>query len=188
MKLEHSIEIPVFEGDKSVSLDNLPEKVYITKATVEITPERYEETLDFAETDGRRLPTKVLGQDVKSQWAIIDFHTERTFNRIVTDGAQSFDLQMGLGGTWVSISPEGSIFSSGSGSAEHFRSGDVFPELKSQKIRVIFSPDGQTLGAAQGSSFDVRSVSIVSLPENLSLRLGDEGVPFWNTRGNWECL
>ncbi len=183
MKLEHSIEIPVFEGDKSVSFDNLPEKVYITKATVEITPERYEETLDFAETDGRRLPTKVLGQDAKSQWAIIDFHTERTFNRIVTDGAQSFDLQMGLGGTWVSISPEGSISSSGSGSAEHFRSGDVFPELKSQKIRVIFSPDGQTLGVAQGSSFDVRSVSILSLPESLSLRLGDEGVPFWEYAG-----
>ncbi|MCZ7627064.1 MAG: hypothetical protein M5R38_15985 [Candidatus Methylomirabilis sp.] len=174
-----------FEGDRTIFWRSLPADARVTKAIVKLRPTKsaagqlFEEIISFPNGQGSWGATKTTG----AGFAEVDFHKRRTLalvsgTNIKTattpptppDGA---NLQVDLGGgVYVEINDKGAIKAPNDKLFAVPADGKL-PGLLVTKFKLT---------RATGS-LDVSSVTIRSVPTNVSLRLGDLP-PFWTHLGN----
>jgi hypothetical protein len=165
-----------FEGDRKIWLRSLPAGARVTKAIVILTPAKaagnpFEEVIDFPvggdQDDWGATKAKGTG------FCDVDFHARRMLVDVTGSGG-SPELQVDMGGTLVSIAEDGTIFAPGKNKKIVKLGGmkDPLPSLTVNKIRFYLS----------SANLDVASLTIRSVPTNISLRLADKP-PFWMRLG-----
>ena len=106
----------VFEGDRSLSLSQLPEGARVRSARVHVTPidgvapDLFTEHIQFAGERGDFGATRRSGADAVE----VDFHARRTLLAVRGANLDNATLQVDIGGgVFVEIADDGTIASSG---------------------------------------------------------------------------
>jgi hypothetical protein len=171
-----------FEGDRKIWLYSLPAGARVTKVAVILTPAKgasnlFEEIINFpvGKDQGDWSATKAKG----SGFCDVDFHARRTLVDITGSGGDATgsvveaELQVDIGGTLVSIAEDGTFFTPDKIKKMVKLNGKYsLPSLTVNKIRLFNDL----------ASLNVQSVTIRSVPTNVSVRLGDKP-PFWMRLG-----
>ena len=167
-----------FEGDRELCLRRVPEGARILNARATVKPvdatggvDPFAETLCFDGLTGEWGTTKTKQESADSipGWIEVDFHTRRKLARVRGSQLAKASLQVDLGGTLVEINDKGAFLEPGG--TRYTLPGDdsALPGLTVFRFRMTSS------GAR---SPDVTTVTVRSLPSNVSLRLGGLQ-PFW---------
>lgn len=177
-----------FEGDRVLLLQELPVGAQITAAVIRLTPvagptgQVSVEHIDFDGTSGGWGATKTLGSTtlggvVTSRWMEIDFHARRTLHRVqgtaVVTGAE---LQIDLGGAFVRMGSDGSLWVPGDPSRLIIdlspNGATLLPGLVVTRLRLHHVTD----------QVDLRRITVLSHATNVHLGL-DRMPPFWTRTG-----
>ncbi|NJL10321.1 MAG: hypothetical protein HC908_09525 [Calothrix sp. SM1_7_51] len=159
-----------FEGDRTLSLRNLPANARVRRALVTVeASNQFEEMIAFTNGRGDLGATLVTG----SNFIEVDFHARRTLASLNGNNLSGATLQIDMGGTYIDInergtilSPEDEPFSLTSGNNEKI------PSLTVSKFKLTTSNPGK----------NITSVTIRSVPSNINIRLG-ELPAFWMRLG-----
>src|SRR2546425_2957888 len=98
-----------FEGDLTLWLRSLPAGAQVTKATIQLEPIPYQEKIDLTANTPIRGVTTVPSPPNTASFVEVNFHARRTLVSVEGSGG-SPTLQVDMGGTFVSIADDGSIF------------------------------------------------------------------------------
>jgi len=157
-----------FEGDVTLQWRSLPQNALVTKATLKATPTAaagttlFTETVSFVNGQGDLGATKNPSNEV-------DFHKRRTLYSVTDPSLTNAGLQVDMGGLYVEINSNGAIKTPGDTPFKLPASG-ILPGLTVSKFKLT-----STTGT-------VRSVTVLSHPTNLTVRLGALP-PFWTRLG-----
>src|SRR5437764_4672124 len=161
-----------FEGDLALWLRSLPAGAKVTRATIQLEPIPYQETIDLTVLPSIRGVTTVPGALGTGSFVEVNFHARRTLVSVVGTGGAA-TLQVDMGGTFVSIADDGSILAPGKTALSVSFPGTVLlPGLTVSKFR---------LSLATGT-LSVTKVTISSVPANVSVRVGQLPA-FWTHLG-----
>ncbi len=164
-----------FEGDQTLQWRSLPANALVSKATVKVTPTKaadgtlFEEVISFANGQGNLGATKNPGDT----FVEVDFHKRRTLAAVTGPNVANANLQVDMGGVYVEINDRGAIRATGDNLFQ-VPSGGTLPGLTVSKFRLI-APAGS-------ATPDVSTVTIRSVPSNLTVRLG-KFPPVWARLG-----
>jgi hypothetical protein len=165
-----------FEGDRTLWLRSLPARARVTKAKVILTSARtagnqFEESIKFP--DGKDQGDWSASKAKGTGFCEVDFHARRTLVDITGSGGDS-ELQVDIGGTLVSIAEDGTFLTPEKDKkiVKLTAKEDLLPSLTVNKIRFYFN----------SADLNVTSVTIRSVPTNVSMRLADKP-PFWMRLG-----
>ena len=159
------------EGDRTIIWRSLPVGAQIVSATITVTPvaaptgSLFEEIITFTGNLGSLGATK----DGGSAFVEVDFHKRRTLAAVAGNSLTVATLQVDLGGLYVEINDKGAIKSPGDTLFQVTPDG-LLPGLTVNKFKLT------------GLDPDITSVTIRSLPTNLSVTLGTLR-PFWTVTG-----
>jgi len=191
MKLHETLEgTDRFEGDRVLRWRSIPAEARIVSAKATITPidarlsGPFAEPLSFSGAAGEFGATVSRGRNgaVTTAWLEVDFHARRTLSSI-RGSFSNTTLQVDVGGgTYVEINQIGAFRTpSDTGAAAIFPitgSAASLPGLKVAKVKITNS----SAPAASTAEPSVTSLTVSSLPSNVSLRVG-ELAPFWTHTG-----
>ncbi|MGD2076749.1 MAG: hypothetical protein PVH18_00050 [Chloroflexota bacterium] len=188
----------LFEGDLSLMLKALPSGARVTAATATLAPsqsviggtEKYVETLQLANGLGEH----GIAAQASAGSAIVDLGARRTLRTILarqlSSAAQDAYVHVDMGGTWLQLDNNGGIalpdtdapdldwtFAGGATSEPLL----ALPDLTGQRFKVRYLTAAN--GDALGETGEIVSVTLLSYPSNLSLRVGLLG-PFWFRNGD----
>jgi hypothetical protein len=176
-----------FEGDRLLHWRSIPANARIVSARATVRPvevltgSAFAESLSFNGV-GEFGATKTKGSlgAVTSSWIEIDFHTRRTLARLAGNFLNA-TLQVDVGGgTYVEINRAGAFRTPSDTSPAHLFpiSGPsiILPALKVAKFKIS---NTDTSGNVEPV---ITSISVISVPTNVSLRVGDLS-PFFNHPG-----
>src|SRR5260221_5906447 len=166
-----------FEGDLALWLRSLPAGAKVTKATIQLEPIPYQETLDLTVLPPIRGVTTVSGVSGTTNFVEVNFHARRTLVSVEGSGG-SATLQVDMGGIYVSIATDGSILAPPKTDlkipfpASPPAATQLLPGLTVSKFRLSLSTGTLT----------VTKVTISSVPTNVSVRVGQLPA-FWTHLG-----
>jgi DNA-binding beta-propeller fold protein YncE len=166
------------EGDRTIIWRSLPVGAQLASSIITVTPVAdpsgvlFEEVISFVGNLGSLGATKDGGGG--SAFVEVDFHKRRTLAAVTgVTGTGSLPvgatLQVDLGGLYVEINDNGAIKSPGD-IPFMMKSDGLLPGLTVSKFKLT------------QANADVGSVTIRSVPTNLSVRFGDLR-PFWSVTG-----
>ncbi len=160
----------LFEGDRTVQLRSLPIGARARTATVRLVPVAsaggtlFEEDIDhFVNGRGDISTTKVNGTD----FVEVDFHARRTLAKVEGSTISGANLEVDVGGTLIEVNSRGALGGSGS-DLFTLKADNALPGLTVNKFRLTRT----------GANPDVTTVTIRSVPTNLTVKLG-QTPPFW---------
>lgn len=163
-----------FEGDLTLWLRSLPAGAQVTKATIQLEPIPYQEPIDLTAKTPIRGVTTVPSPPNTASFVEVNFHARRTLVSVEGSGG-SATLQVDMGGTFVSIADDGSIFAPGKTELKlpfSTSSTQTLPGLTVSKFRLSLST----------GTLSVKKVTISSVPTNVSVRVGQLPA-FWTHLG-----
>jgi hypothetical protein len=163
-----------FEGDLTLWLRDLPAGARATKATIQLEPIPFQEPIDLTVQPPILGVTTVSGVSGTTSFVEVNFHARRTLVSVEGSGG-SATLQVDMGGTFVSIADDGSIFAPNKNELKipfSTASKQSLPGLTVSKFR---------LSLASGT-LTVNKVTISSVPSNVSVRIGQLPA-FWTHLG-----
>jgi DNA-binding beta-propeller fold protein YncE len=177
----------LFEGDLPLSLRALPTGAKVERAVITLSPVTPTEPIgavrfkeQFPVKDGSGAFGIATQADATS--SLLDLNARRTiqtiqFQKTITTPRLFTDL----GGTWIQLDANGQLFPPATpGTPQAFQNAGTFtlPNLISQRLRIIYdaAPRGKAAPA-------ITSVTLITYPTNLTLKLGDLG-PFWFRLGD----
>src|SRR5215212_4370069 len=169
-----------FEGDRLLRWRSIPADARIVSARATVRPlpglaeSAFAESLSFNEV-GEFGATKSKGTTGTTSWVEVDFHTRRTLARLTgTFTAGTLQVDVG-GGTYVEINRVGAFRTPSDTSPN-----DLFPINSSPvSLPALTVAKLKVTSATQPA---ITSVSVVSVPTNVSLRVG-ELAPFFTHPG-----
>jgi len=189
MNLRDTFDGGRFEGDRTLRWRSIPANARIVSARATITPidsklgAPFAELLKFNGTGefGATTTKGTLGS-IQTSWIEIDFHTRRTLASL-TGSFSHATLQVDVGGgTYVEINRAGAFRTPSDPDAAAFFPIDgnsvSLPGLTVAKLKVTNTSTG-TVSTAEPV---LKSVTISSVPSNVSLRVG-ELAPFYTHPG-----
>lgn len=154
-----------FEGEVSIPIHTVPDGARLRSAKVRVTPvdpgNSFVETVSFSGSGPRWGANKVQG----ANFVEVDFRGRRTL-AAVRGSAASLNLsslQIDPGGTYVEINENGAIRAP----------GDNLFQLPNQPEVILPSFTAARFKLTRIPAPDLSSVNVRSVPENVSLRLGD---------------
>jgi DNA-binding beta-propeller fold protein YncE/predicted flap endonuclease-1-like 5' DNA nuclease len=153
-----------FEGDLTLQWRSLPANALVSKATLRITPTKpadgalFQEIIRFSNGQGDLGATKNLGNG----FVEVDFHKRRTLASVAGNSLANTNLQVDMGGIYVEINVKGAIKAPGDDPFELPGDGTL-PGVTVERFKLT---------PASADRLDVRSVTIRSVPSNLTVRLG----------------
>jgi hypothetical protein len=167
-----------FEGDRTLLWRSLPVNAQVTKATIRLTPTStttgtlFEEIITFDSTGvGTFGTTKATG----SGFVEVDFHKRRTSGSVTGDNVTDANLQVDLGGVYLEINATGAVKGGPTDSIFKVPADGRLPGLTVSKFKM-------TQGNPPAGVVDISTVTIHSVPTNVTLRLGAMA-PFWTRVG-----
>jgi DNA-binding beta-propeller fold protein YncE len=177
-----------FQGDRALTLRNIPANARILRATVRVTPvdatngaNPFAETIRFNGAVGDFGATRTA---VADQWVEVDFHGRRVLSRVTGANLINTTLQVDLGGAYVEINGNGGIKAPGDTFFKLSGNSVALPSLTVTKLKLTNSttPPVPPPVTPAGNDPNVSEVIIRSAPTNVNLRLG-QTPPFWTHLG-----
>ncbi len=171
-----------FEGDRTLRLKALPIGAQITGAQITAKPKQAVETITFNGGIGNWGATKEPAKP--DYWVAVDLHARRMVSQvtafiklgIVPD---EVTVQVDIGGVWVRLAADGSIATPDDEQLtlplSTAPTPQSIPPLVAQRLKL-------TRSSADSHEVDLKQLTILSYPTNLSLRLG-QMPPFWPRPG-----
>jgi hypothetical protein len=165
-----------FEGDHTVTLRALPAGALIRRAIITLTPAQpatgtqFEEILSFTDSPGDWGVTR--NSSSAGRFVEVDFHARRTLVMVTGSNLPGTNLQVDLGGTYVELNDRGAIRAPDDQRFVLPNDGRL-PGLMVNKFK---------LSRPEGNTPQIESVTIRSVPTNLSVRLGQMPA-FWTRLG-----
>lgn len=189
-----------FEGDLKLWLRSLPEGARIVSASITLDPanghsgsESFKETFVFASKEPKdgQLSAEVWGvlmipsppsdmppdpPEVKS--VEVDFHARRKLSGVTGSGGP-LTLKVDMGGAYLGIADDDSLMAPGKDDkiVDLTKGVSPLPGITVNKFELSLGKD-----STSKDRLSIDSVSIRSVPTNISLRLGDMP-PFWTYMG-----
>lgn len=176
-----------FQGDRVLRLATIPEGARIRRATAMITPrsapipaELFTESIEFSPASTLSTKWGATKSRAGDLWIEVDFHARRTLARVSGTNffldTQKDTLQVDFGGAYVEINRAGGIKTPSDADSFELSSdtNQPLPGLTVNKFKIT--------NTTIGSGPDVTSVTIRSVPTNISLRFG-ETPSFWTRVG-----
>jgi len=171
-------DAPAFEGDLALALRGLPADAQVLAARASVRPVQgpnqtrlFEEPVSLPNTVGDYGVTK--GRAPDDSWVVADFHARRTVIRAGVSGATQVGVQVDIGGLWVPIHTDGSMAAPPDPNKLNFsvtNNAITLPNVVTPRLKLT------RVDAAE--SVNLTSVTWLSFPTNVSLRIGEQG-PFW---------
>lgn len=191
MRLRDSVDGDTrFEGDRALRWRSIPANARIVSAKATVKPidaglgSPFAEPLSFNGGTGDFGATRVqgtatlAGTPAQVSWVEVDFHNRRTLAS-VTGGFADTSLQVDVGGgTYVEINTNGAFRTPGDPLLKLTGNSAALPALTVAKLKLT----NTTVNPPSLTSLTIRSV-----PTNVSLRLGDLP-PFWTHLGEMTQL
>lgn len=168
-----------FEGDRSVPLTGIPAAAQVLSARVTVTPvdpgaatgdpdDSFVERIHFSGGGPRFGASLAHGND----FAEVDFRARRTLASVTVDdvvlvGTHGATLQIDPGGAYVEVNDVGAIRTPGDDLFEFLTNGTrALPSFVVARFKITNQGPNDTP--------DITAVAVRSVPENVSLRLGDQ--------------
>ena len=169
-----------FEGDRTLEIRSLPANAKVSKATVTLTPAVARGGVSFEETI-------VPGGNARVSWGAtrlsgtgfveVDFHRRRTLRAVQGNDAVGANLQVEMGGIYLQLNQAGAI-KSASDPEFSVQNDRQLPGLTVSKFKLTRQA---SLGPPPGA-VDLTSISVTSVPLNVTARLGNSP-PFFTRVG-----
>ncbi|MEZ5401872.1 MAG: hypothetical protein R2729_19515 [Bryobacteraceae bacterium] len=158
-----------FEGERKIPVRTIPEGARIEGARVKVTP--VDPGSSFLERIDLTVPRPAWGANkvVGPNFVEVDFRARRTLAAVGGSNLNGPFLQIDPGGTYVEINDQGAI--AGPGQPRFTlpsAAGGVLPSFVAARFKFT--------SAGLAPVPDLSRVDIRSVPENVSLRIGDEPV------------
>lgn len=158
-----------FEGERTIPVRTIPEGARIESARVKVTP--VDPGSSFLERIDLTVPRPAWGANkvVGANFVEVDFRTRRTLASVRGSDLNGALLQIDPGGTYVEINDQGAIAGPGQPRFTFTdSSGGVLPSFVVARFKFT--------APALAPTPDLSRVDIRSVPENVSLRIGDQPV------------
>jgi hypothetical protein len=154
-----------FEGDRAIWLRSLPLGARATTATIKLTPlggPQFEVPLAFDNDQGKWGATRFVAP---GSFVEVDFHARRTLSKVTGSGTAT--LEIDVGGVYAGVADDGTLNPNKDPlSVSLSGTGALLPGLIVSKFKLT------------GTSVSVDSVTIRSVPMNVTVKLG-QTPPFW---------
>src|SRR5579859_917171 len=171
-----------FEGDLTLQWRSLPAGALVSKARLKITPVKaadgtlFQEVIRYSNGQGDFGATKNPGNN----FVEVDFHKRRTLASLTGANLTNANLQVDMGGVYVEVNTKGAIKANGD-SPFSMPADGTLPSLTVSKFKLTAPATGST------GTPDVSSVTIRSVPNNLTVRLGNLP-PVWTRLGEMTAV
>ena len=180
-----------FQGDRVLRVATIPAGARIRRATAMITPksaptpaELFTELVEFLSSSTVSTKWGATKSRAGDLWVEVDLHARRTLASVsgtnFLQGTQKSTLQVDFGGAYVEINRAGGIKTPSDSDPFELSSNtnQPLPGLTVNKFKIT----NPISAPVAGSGPDVTSVTIRSVPTNISLRFG-ETPSFWTRVG-----